>query len=660
MKRVPLKASVHQQPKVPTSIRVPDGLTRAQYDSLENLVMGLGTSKDKLFGTKHVFNELSKQQLEAAYRSDWIARKVVNIPAADATREWRTWQSDNKDIEALEALEKELRLQQKVRLALTRARLYGGAALLIGADAGSMDQPLDTSRVKKGALKFVHVVSRYELNPVEMDWDIESPTYGQPKYWMRSFGPQERIHPTRVVRFVGNELPDPAVGMGWGDSILQTVNDAVLAAGLVAAGGAQIVSELKMDVVKIPDLTASMSNKKYSSLLMDRFALANMTKSLYSVLLLDKEEEWQRISAQMTGLPDTLRMYFLIASGAADIPATRMLGQSPAGLSATGESDLRNYYDNVRSIQTTEQGPAMALLDECLIRSALGTFQPGDIVYDWNPLWQLDEQAEANITAQKATAFKTDVDAGLIPAEVLRDARINQLIEDGVYPGLEQILDAYGPLDRIEEPVADPNVVNQNVAANLNAVNQNVDPNAITDMAKRVRAVVIKKTKPRFDAKPPRFLDATPRSLYVYRKVTNARDILKWAKEQGIPDLEPASELHVTIIYSETPVDWTKVGETWVSEEKDGTMHIPPGGMRMVEKFDGGACVLLFNSAALSWRHCQIKEACGCKVTYPDYAPHITVAYPKTDFDPRKFEPYRGPIELGIEVWSEVNNDRSE
>lgn len=659
MKRVPLKISAPSKPRVPTSHRVSDGMT-AQLDSLQNLVTGLGTSKDKMTGTTHVFNELDKVALENAYRSDWIARKVVAIPAQDATREWRSWQSDNKDIEAIESLEKELKLQQKVKSAMTKARLYGGAALLLGVNDGNpASEPLNVENVGKEALKFIHVVSRWDLTAGEMDWNIDSPNYAQPSYYTRAGGDSmARIHPTRVVRFIGNEAPDVTVTQGWGDSCLQAVNDAIIAAGMTTAAGAQLLHELKMDIVKIPELTASMSNKQYAQRLTDRFGLANVTKSLYNIMLLDKEEDWNRITASLTGLPDTLAMYLMIVSGAADIPATRFLSQSPKGLNATGESDMRNHYDNIRSEQQTTVRPSLSVMDEVLIRSSLGTFKPGDIVYEWNPLWQMDDQQQATITKSKADAFKIDVDVGLIPAEVLRDARINQLIEDGTYPGLEQILDDYGPLEEIDEeeavvpPVAIDPETGEPIPQPPVAANANVPPpnkKAIGDMAARIRKASKKK-------KDARFSDATPRPLYVYRKVKNSKAIIAWAKKQGITELEDAAELHVTVMYCQTPVDWSKVGEAYYNRnEKDGTMSIPPGGMRMVDKFDGNAMVLLFTSSELSNRHWQIRHSFEVdEWKYPDYQPHVTIAYPTTPFNPAAIEAYTGPIELGIEVWEEA------
>jgi hypothetical protein len=48
------------------------------------------------------------------------------------TREWRDWQAEKEQITAIEAEEKRLAIRPKTRKALTWARLYGGAALILG------------------------------------------------------------------------------------------------------------------------------------------------------------------------------------------------------------------------------------------------------------------------------------------------------------------------------------------------------------------------------------------------------------------------------------------------------------------------------------------------------------------------------------------------
>jgi len=54
-----------------------------------------------------------------------------------------------------------------------------------------------------------------------------------------------------------------------------------------------------------------------------------------------------------TGLADTLLQRGQQLSGALGIPLVRLSGQSPVGLSATGESDICKYNDSIRSQQET-------------------------------------------------------------------------------------------------------------------------------------------------------------------------------------------------------------------------------------------------------------------------------------------------------------------
>ncbi len=144
--------------------------------------------------------------------------------------------------------------------------------------------------------------------------------------------------------------------------------------------------------------------------------------------------------------------------------------------------------------------------------------------------------------------------------------------------------------------------------------------------------------------------DATPRTLYVSRPVTNAAEIVAWAKAQGIPNVPPADDLHVTVIYSKSQVDWLAVGT-----DADKVL-VPRGGPRMVERFDGGAIVLCFSDWSIRWRHESLREA-GCSWDYEDFTPHITVGMTDGDFDLSKVEPYQGKIVLGEERFEEVDKD---
>jgi phage-related protein (TIGR01555 family) len=317
-------------------------------------------------------------------------------------------------------------------------------------------------------------VSRWELTPSQLVWDLNSPFYGEPEFYRRNMADrgqvnssqaqQVEIHPSRVIRFIGNEYPDimTATDPAWGDPILQAINDAVLAAGLVVGSYTALIQDMQVDVIQIPNMTGIVATQAGRERLTKRLSYANQAKSVTNALLMDKEETWSRMSSPAVATaPGVIQQYFALAAGAADIPATRMLGQSPAGLNATGDSDIRNYYDKIKAAQENELRPSLERLDQVLIRSALGSYDE-NISYDWAPLWQLSGLEQTQMALAQAQAFQIDVSSGVIPEPVLAEARKSQLIQSGFYPGLDDAYEKY-EAGLLEEP--EPSMAEQMAGA---------------------------------------------------------------------------------------------------------------------------------------------------------------------------------------------------
>ena len=211
--------------------------------------------------------------------------------------------------------------------------------------------------------------------------------------------------------------------------------------------------EAKIDVIKIPRFMEGMADPEYRRLVVERATLAAMAKGINGALLIDSEEDYQQKSATFATLPDVLNTFLQIVSGAADIPMTRLLGQSPGGMSATGESDLRNYYDRIQSMQELVLQPSMQILDECLIRSALGS-RPDDLYYEWASLWQTTAKERADIGKATAETIKTLRETALIPDDAMSRTAVNMLTELGVAPGLEAAIAEFGA--ELDEDETDP------------------------------------------------------------------------------------------------------------------------------------------------------------------------------------------------------------
>lgn len=573
------------------------------YDSFASLLAGLGAANPQQRAHGYTV-DCSPEALCAAYRASTWFGKIVDIPVRDATREWRSWQAEADQIERIEAVERQLKLRQAVVQARTWARLYGGGAIILGGPRGSPMSELRPESVGLGGLKYLNVVSKHELMPSDVIRDPMDPYFGQPRYFR--FGSVD-IHPSRVIAFRGRQTGgERIVGDWWGDSIWVQMQDAVENSDLAAAAIGALMIQAKRDIIKIGDFIGAVATEEGARLLQSRFHAAATLTSITGSLVLDKDDEMEQKQIVWTGLPDVVTLLLTIMAGAADIPVVRLLGTSAKGLNATGEGDLKNYYDRVSSDQETELSDVLRPLDEMLIRTALGS-RPPEIWYLWNPLYQPTQKEEAEIGKMRAETDQIYSQLGIVPDIALARAVHNRMIESGQYPGLEAALAEVTP-EELEESIEGASAGQTSTA------------------------------------------DAAPRPLYVSRRVLNVEDIQAWARSQGFESIN--ADLHVTVIYSRTAVDWLQAGSAREGGE-DGELVVPAGGPRVMDEFNGHL-VLCFASSALSYRHEEIKRRTGASHDY-EYSPHVTLLS-DAEAGPPIYDvtPYTGRIVLGPEIFEEA------
>lgn len=618
-------------------------------DGLANVVSRLGTSADRNTHSYYYVPPLSQQQIEAAYRSSWLTRKVHDLPAFEMTRARRDWQADAKQITALERAEARLDLWGKLREALCTARLHGGAAIILGVRQGVPDQPLRVESLGRNALRYALVVSKHQLSaPMGMETDIESDFYGQPAMFeFRSAkGNPVRLHPSRVIPFHGLPVPRGSVTVSqidqfWGDPMLLSIKSAIDNSETAQAAVATLLHEMKQDVISIPGLTEQIATEGAEGRLAARIDALNRFKSMFNALLLDGGDEdghhvekWETRQLSFAQHPELLRQFQAIVAGAADIPVTRLMGESPGGMQSTGKGEQNDFNRMIDAKRDAELRPALARIDEILIRSEIGS-RPEEITYEFGALSDPDEREQSENEKRAAETAEIYYRTGLIPKDALAKAVANRMIESGRFPGLEQGLDESAQeLGALDEPGVDPIAPDPDAA--LPALDRLERRGAIT----RDQAVSL-------------LADAAPRPLYVCRKLLNSDEVAKWARSQG---LSVDDDLHATVIYSVVPVDWMRAdtyGE--YGDGDDGSLTIPPGGPRMVDRL-GEAIVLLFSSSRLAFRHESIRASTGASHGHPEYVTHVTLAMEgSAEIDVAAIEPYRGPLKFGPEIFEDID-----
>lgn len=411
-------------------------------DGLANLMTGSGTSVDRrMFAQWSSPVAIPAQQIEAAYRGSWLMRKIIDLPAYDMTRAWRDWQAEDDQIELLEAEERRLGVREKVMQALILGRL-GGGALVMGVGTDDPAAELDPETVKEGGLTYLFVTSRYTLHAGDLIDDMTDPHFGEPaSFKLDAPGRADGIpiHRSRVIPFRGKftgKLSKTGSDY-WGDSEVVAINEAVQNAETVANEFASMVSEAKIDVFSIPGLMAGAGNPEYEKRFLRRMELATQGKSVHRALVKDADEEWEQRQLSLAGVSDVVRTFMALVAGAADIPATRLLGKAPDGMNATGAGDQDNYDQMVRTKQENELRPRMDPLDQVLVRSALGDF-PDEVYYEWSPLTVMGEATAAEVESQEAATLASMVTTGLFQDEALEEAFSNRMIESGRWPGYDK------------------------------------------------------------------------------------------------------------------------------------------------------------------------------------------------------------------------------
>ena len=139
----------------------------------------------------------------------------------------------------------------------------------------------------------------------------------------------------------------------------------------------------------------------------------SVMKSNFGMQLVNKGDQIHNTQYTFTGLQEVYDSMCLDLAGASHIPVTKLFGRSPAGMNATGESDLQNYYDYIDTLRESKLKPIIYRLLPIIAMSAWGAI-PDDIDIAFPPLWTPTAKEVAEIAKAKAETIVAAFQAGLL------------------------------------------------------------------------------------------------------------------------------------------------------------------------------------------------------------------------------------------------------
>jgi len=400
-------------------------------DSVENFAARIGLGADNLLSdTSYNYMPLTRmrQKLEWMYRGTWIVGAAVDVVADDMTRAGVQLNSDTSpdSIEKLSNAINDLSLWQSLNETIKWSRLYGGSLMAMMIDGQDTATPLVPETVMQDGLLGFCVLDRWMVQPsythLVRKW---GPDYGLPEYYdviaQAPYLPQMRLHHSRVIRMDGIDLPfnQKITENLWGMSVIERLHDRLVAFDSGTMGAAQLLYKAYLRTYKVKDYRNLVA---FNSDLTEKFhklmGLMRRYQSIEGLTIIDAEDEFETHAYAFAGIPETLLILGQQLSGALGIPLVRLFGQSPAGLSATGESDLRNYYDMIKAQQEARLRRPLTKLFDVLWRSVLGTDPPPTFAFSFNSLYQMNDMEKAEVAQRDADTVKLLHDAGVITTTI--------------------------------------------------------------------------------------------------------------------------------------------------------------------------------------------------------------------------------------------------
>ena len=200
----------------------------------------------------------------------------------------------------------------------------------------------------------------------------------------------------------------------WGESEVEALYKDVVAHDNVSANMAALTFQANINTMEVKGLEQllSLSSPDVQRRFWNTMQAQSVLRSNFGVQLVEQGNKINNTQYTFTGLQEVYESMCLNLCGASHYPMTKLFGRSPAGMNATGESDLKNYYDYVDTLRESRLRPVLEKLLPVLARSAGIQLEDADLSFP--PLWTPTAKETADIAKIKADSIVSAFQSGLL------------------------------------------------------------------------------------------------------------------------------------------------------------------------------------------------------------------------------------------------------
>ncbi|WP_432784692.1 hypothetical protein AAEX37_01966 [Oligella sp. MSHR50489EDL] len=373
-------------------------------------------------------------------------RCVPETTANEMTREWgkvRVKGDVDEDlsgrVQAIERRLDDLNVRDLIRRAIEVEGQFGRSQLYVDikGQEGKTDLPLviNKNTIGKGDLRGFRLIEPMWSTPSQYNaTDPLKDDFYTPKKW---FVLGEEIHSDRLLTLITRPVPDmlkPAYNFS-GISMYQLMQPYVERWQRTVDSVSDLIHSFSLTGLRTDMSNILEGGEDGMGQLLLRSQMFSALRNNQNMMLMDKDsEEFFQFNTPLNTLDVLLQKSQEQMAAPSHTPLVKLLGVTPSGLNANSDGEIRVYNDYISSLQEAHIRPIINVILELVQMDLFGDIND-QVVFEFNPLEQMNDEQLATIDKSKADRDFIYVQAGVLSAADVRNRLANE--DEGDYSGID-------------------------------------------------------------------------------------------------------------------------------------------------------------------------------------------------------------------------------
>lgn len=395
-------------------------------DGYANVLNKYGTSQDNSEAYRYEREPVvPDMQLTSLYEGNGLFSKIIDTPAEEALKHGFNLNLNNEELDSFveEALD-DLEWEEKATTAIKWARLYGGSIIVMLINDGrGLEEPVDWENVQS-----IDELRVYERAIVQPDYTSlymqdfggngksnRTSRFGEPEfYYVSSMYGSFKVHESRCLVFRNGVLPEQISNTTyqmWGMPEYIRIKRALRETVTAHSDATKLLERSVQAIYSMKNLAQLLATDEGEDQVVKRLEVIDMARGLLNSIAIDADgETYDFKSISFSGVKDVIDSTCNMLSALTNIPQTLLFGRSPAGMNATGLSDLENYYNFVERIQKLMLKKNLRYLMDIIFRAGVASGEIDEepsFKLQFNPLWSLSDTEQAAVEQTRAATALT-------------------------------------------------------------------------------------------------------------------------------------------------------------------------------------------------------------------------------------------------------------